>query len=220
MPARVLPRSWSGQNVFMSKPVQVRAEQRRVLAGSGDPRAERTRHLLVDALDELARDNALEGLTVARLTRVAHVTRAAFYSHFPDLAAFIRSVVERDLADVTASFHNNNVKVGMTLAEATRISLEETLDRVIQRPALYTWAMGETSILPARTVTDIFAAAVARSVEQTQVIPAGLRPGIVVDFIAGGVATAIAGYLHRDRIDSRDEVVAAMTASLPSWFTA
>jgi AcrR family transcriptional regulator len=210
----------SRQTVYMSKPVQVRAEQRRALAVSGDPRAERTRQLLVGALDDLARDNSLGGLTVARLTCVAHVTRAAFYSHFPDLAAFVRSVVERDLADVTASFYNNNVNVGMTLAEATRISLEETLDRVILRPALYTWAVGESSILPARTVIDIFAAAVGRSVEQTQVIPAGLRPEIVVDFIAGGVATAIAGYLNRGQIDSRDEVVAALTASLPSWFTA
>jgi AcrR family transcriptional regulator len=204
----------------MSKPVQVRAEQRRALAGSGDPRAERTRQLLVGALDDLADNDALEGLTVARLTRDAHVTRAAFYSHFADLAAFVRSVVERDLADVTASFHNNNVNVGMTLADATRISLEETLDRVIQRPGLYAWAMGESSVLPARTVIDIFAVAVGRSVEQTQVIPAGLRPAIVVDFIAGGVATAIAGYLHRGQADSRDEVVAAMTASLPPWFTA
>jgi AcrR family transcriptional regulator len=204
----------------MSKPVQVRAEQRRVLADSGDPRAERTRHLLLAALDDLARDNALEGLTVARLTRVARVTRAAFYSHFPDLAAFVRSVVERDLADVTASYKNNSANGGMTLADATRISLEETLDRVIQRPALYMWAMGESSILPARSIIDIFASAVGRSVEQTQVIPAGLQPTIVVDFIAGGVATAIAGYLNRGQTDSRDEVVAAMTASLPSWFTA
>lgn len=204
----------------MSNPVHVRAEQRRALAGSGDPRAERTRHLLTVALDELARDDALESLSVARLTRVAGVTRAAFYSHYPDLAAFIRSVVERDLADVTASFQNNSGDAGMTLADATRISLEDTLDRVLARPQLYLWAMGETSVLPARAVTDIFAAAVGRSVEQTRVIPEGLRPEILVDFIAGGVVTAIAGYLDRGRTDSRDEVVAALTASLPAWFTA
>lgn len=204
----------------MTKQVHVRAEQRRALADSGDPRAERTRQHLVAALDDLARGDALDGLTVARLTRAANVTRAAFYSHFPDLAAFIRSVVERDLADVTASFQDNNRNEAMTLADATRISLQDTLDRVLERPGLYHWAMGESSVLPARTVTDIFASAVGRSVEQTQVIPAGLSPQIVVDFIAGGVVTAIAGYLNRGRSESRDDVVAAMTASLPPWFTA
>lgn len=59
----------------------------RLAAASGEPRALRSRRLLVDALLGLLAERPLEELSVAELCRRAGVNRATFYGHWADQRA-------------------------------------------------------------------------------------------------------------------------------------
>lgn len=59
----------------------------RLAAASGEPRALRSRRLLVDALLALLAERPLEEVTVAELCRRAGVNRATFYGHWADQRA-------------------------------------------------------------------------------------------------------------------------------------
>jgi AcrR family transcriptional regulator len=76
----------------------------RLAAESGEPRALRSRRLLIDALLALLVERPLEELTVAELCRRAGVNRATFYGHWADQRALaseaFTELIDR-LAEVT-----------------------------------------------------------------------------------------------------------------------
>ncbi|WP_432542722.1 TetR/AcrR family transcriptional regulator [Kineococcus sp. SYSU DK002] len=78
----------------------------RLAAESGEPRALRSRRLLVEALLDLLAERPLAELTVVELCRRAGVNRATFYGHWADqraLAAEVFAELVDDLAEVPAS---------------------------------------------------------------------------------------------------------------------
>ncbi len=54
-----------------------------------DPRARRTRQLLVQAFDELLKEKSFHSITVQDITERATVNRATFYAHFEDKYALL-----------------------------------------------------------------------------------------------------------------------------------
>ena len=67
-----------------------------------DPRVERTRRAIWDALLALAREGGFDRVTVARIARRAGINRTTFYAHFPDKHAVVRDELARLLRDLRA----------------------------------------------------------------------------------------------------------------------
>ena len=59
---------------------------------STDPRAVRTRELLISACTELLRENRSEALSVSRMVKAAGVSRQVFYEHFESRDALLYAV--------------------------------------------------------------------------------------------------------------------------------
>lgn len=57
-------------------------------------KGDETRTRILTALDELLATTRLEDVSIAELTRRAHVTRSAFYFHFPTKGAAVASLME------------------------------------------------------------------------------------------------------------------------------
>lgn len=65
-----------------------------------DPRAIRTRKLLVDAFQQLIRIKNFEQITVKDITELATVNRATFYAHFVDKFEMLDEVLGQQLKDI------------------------------------------------------------------------------------------------------------------------
>lgn len=75
-----------------------------------DPRAIRTRSLLIDAFNQLIRTKNFEQITVKDITELATVNRATFYAHFIDKFELLDEVLEiqlREIMQVHFSCHAN-----------------------------------------------------------------------------------------------------------------
>lgn len=59
-----------------------------------DPRATRTRKLIIDAFLELLLERNFEDITIQEVTKRATVNRATFYSHFQDKFALVESTIQ------------------------------------------------------------------------------------------------------------------------------
>lgn len=71
-----------------------------------DPRALRTRKLLIEAFQQLIRIKNFEQITVKDITELATVNRATFYAHFVDKFELLDTVLGEQLKEIMAShFH-------------------------------------------------------------------------------------------------------------------
>ncbi|MBQ0140249.1 MAG: TetR family transcriptional regulator [Kurthia sp.] len=68
-----------------------------------DPRAIRTRKLLVDAFQQLIRIKNFEQITVKDITELATVNRATFYAHFVDKFEMLDEVLGQQLKEIMAT---------------------------------------------------------------------------------------------------------------------
>jgi len=67
-----------------------------------DPRVERTRRAIREALLSLAGEQGFHAVTVAGIARRAGINRSTFYAHFPDKHAVVRDELARLLRDLRA----------------------------------------------------------------------------------------------------------------------
>lgn len=74
-------------------------------APAGDPRAERTRARLREALLEECAERPLAEVSVAALVRRAGLGRATFYLHYPDLDALAVGACAEVVRDAVDALH-------------------------------------------------------------------------------------------------------------------
>lgn len=67
-----------------------------------DPRVERTRRAIWNALLTLSLEQGFHAVTVAQIARRAGINRSTFYAHFPDKQAVVREELARLLRDLRA----------------------------------------------------------------------------------------------------------------------
>ena len=66
-------------------------------------RSARTRNKLLDATEELLAREGLPGVTIAKVTRLAHSSNGSFYHYFEDKKALLYAVVERRAIEVSVT---------------------------------------------------------------------------------------------------------------------
>lgn len=193
----------------------------RLAAESGEPRALRSRRLLIDALLALLAQRPLEELSVAELCRHAGVNRATFYGHWADqraLAAEAFAELVDGLADVPASELGDLDDPGA--AALYHESLRGQLSYVAQHRTTFRALFGsdaDAGFRRALTIAlEVRADLAVRMWVERGVAPAGTPPECA-RYVAGGMVAVLAGWAAGD---DQDVAGAARRIEqlLPSWW--
>lgn len=157
-----------------------------------DPRIARTRRSLRDALFSLARERALDEISISDIADRAGINRSTYYQHYSDkdtlLAEALDAVIEDTVAEATES--------PITEADGARL-LAAYLDHVEQNAALYRKLLGESGsaaiqVRMTRRLQSIIAAALDQA-EGDARGPGGVGAGGVGAGGAGAARGAGAG---------------------------
>lgn len=105
---------------------ELAAPQRR-RAGAAPRGGEKRRAALLTALEDLLAERSLAEIGVAEITQRAHVTRSAFYFHFPTKEAAVAALIEGIAAAMTADGLAGFTAEGLTGPERCRRMMESTI---------------------------------------------------------------------------------------------
>ncbi|WP_170169316.1 TetR/AcrR family transcriptional regulator [Salana multivorans] len=164
-----------------------------------DPRIARTRRSLRDALFSLARERALDEISISDIADRAGINRSTYYQHYSDkdtlLAEALDAVIEDTVAEATES--------PITEADGARL-LAAYLDHVEQNAALYRKLLGESGsaaiqVRMTRRLQSIIAAALDQAEGDARGAGGACGPGAaagvpgIAGLPTGIVAAAMAG---------------------------
>lgn len=189
-----------------------------VLRATGDPRAERTRQTIFDAVATILAGRP-ERVSVGDIVRVAGISRSSFYAHFSSLdeltAAYLR-LQFAGLAAPTATIRSAGAS--FQGVERAREAYRRLVSQLLEDAPLY------SSVLELPVARSAFDDLVGEHADQLigsllerVEVPAGIPTGLVSAYVAGGTLSLVDGW-RRGRIDvSDDELVEALVALLPAW---
>ncbi|MFV0252509.1 MAG: TetR/AcrR family transcriptional regulator [Beutenbergiaceae bacterium] len=188
--------------------VAVRAE----LRASTDPRAERTRARLFAAATVLCSDDTT--ITVSALTNAAGVSRAAFYTHFTDLGDLAMHMAQAQFDQIGSV---TGTEYGTDPAAAMRHGTRDLVSHFSANRALYRAVL----VLPAEgggnQIARIMSAPTRRLVDVVGSIPAGLRPDIAADYLAGATANVMTAWILDELRADENELCEHLFQLLPLW---
>src|SRR5574341_111212 len=90
-----------------------------------DPRVQRTRKLLKDALVELSSERGFDAVTVAEIVRHAKVNRATFYRHYQDKYALVEEIFQEAIDRLRHDLKPPS-------AEALDLALQDPPERLVK----------------------------------------------------------------------------------------
>jgi AcrR family transcriptional regulator len=191
-----------------------------------DPRIARTDRALESAILELAARRPVSTITVADLTEAAGISRATFYNRHDSPLELLIGVLTADLERchrreeqwraqaVTAS-------PGPSPEEALRVTTGDVIDHVARFAEIYRHAIDDPADrgVYAALVRDFADYALEFMAHSTNPgIPAANR-GIAAQFLAHGFAGAIAAWLREESPTTRDDLLDAVVACAPAWWS-
>ncbi|MFF3752547.1 TetR/AcrR family transcriptional regulator [Streptomyces sp. NPDC002018] len=184
-----------------------------------DPRIARTAHALETAVVALASERPASRITVSELADRAGVSRATFYNRFGTPLDVLIQVLRRDLD--AARRVDDDRRAGGAPAETTlRLATGDIADHVLRFGDVYRQALDDPAdrgVYEALTghFTEYSLAFIDSSTH-----PATPRTGrrIAAQFVSHGFAGAIKAWLADDTL-TRDDLVDAVTASAPVWWS-
>ena len=110
---------------------------------SADPRAERSRHLLQQALLELAAQRPLSQLSVSEVAEAATINRATFYAHYRDLDDVIVDALQYEFDSLaSAATELGELAAGEHSRQEPPASLRRLFVHLDQHAALYRRVLG------------------------------------------------------------------------------
>lgn len=157
-----------------------------------DPRVARTRQSLQEALLDLARDHALDEITVADLTERAGVNRSSFYQHYSDKETLLADALDAVLDDLGARLAT--MAPGPITQAVPPQALTDYLTHLDANAALYRRVLGDqgSAVVAARVrarVRSVAQAALAHaSADRTSEPP--------VDVLAAGLTGLALGVVQ------------------------
>lgn len=188
-------------------------------ADRSEPRAVRSRELLLGAVREALEHGPIDSLSVSELCRRAGVNRATFYGHWPDArAAAIDALTE--VVEAIATIDDAAIAAMQDPAALARLyetTLAGQLARTAQDRALYRQLVDNPLFEQAlRTMLEQRAALAVAAMVATGVRIRG-EAGTAAAYLAGGVASATLRWIRSDRTDV-DVFTRSMTEQLPAWW--
>jgi AcrR family transcriptional regulator len=189
-------------------------------AGRSEPRALRSRTLILEAVRASVVDTPLDQLSVTEICRRAGVHRVTFYGHWPDVRAATTDAFAEALDGITA-VDDGLVAAATSPADLTGRYERALLNQIVEirdhRQVYRTLA--ESSVFSAR-LRDLllFRADLAvQSLVRVGATVPGAASGMAAAHLAGGVAAASAWWAQSDS-DDVQTAHAEFIAQLPGWW--
>lgn len=102
-----------------------------------DPRVRRTHRLLIESFSELLAQKKYESISVADITRLAHVNRATFYAHFNDKDDLFEEVVYDSFQTMVEEVEQVSDRLDELMIRQMSSSMYTYLDNVRSRCSHY-----------------------------------------------------------------------------------
>ena len=192
------------------------------ISSPGDPRIERTRARLTEAVLSLAAERDITTASVSELTRRAGVNRSTFYAHAETPVELLTRVLSRELDDVRRQTMLQLEDDGLLRRDLTRSTLREILNHVLRHEDVYGSVNRASSTFALRVV---LAEHVERSVlivvREGFVLPPLVNPEaamLYAAFIAHGVTGAVEAWLRLPHPRDERMFFACVEATYPSWY--
>lgn len=163
-----------------------------------DPRQERTRQLLREALTALVAEMPFEAITITDITRRARVARKTFYAHYVDKDALLIDCIEPLLATLAESISTTDAET--LLADNKPLSYP-AFKHVQEHAAFYRAMLSEHG--SARLILYLLDFITRNSYEQhetiRQIAPRiTVEPMLIAHFLAGALLNTIIWWLKQD----------------------
>ena len=191
-------------------------------AGAGsherrDPRVERTRRLLQDALLQLARDRTLDEISIADVADHATVNRATFYQHYPDKETLLADALDEQAARNGADLES--VRAALGDWGSPPIPLLRYVEHVAENAQLYRSALGDhgSPIATSRLRERITQLALdGFRMYGSPAAALGMPPEIAAASMSGSIMGVLWAWLERDPLDSPGQATEWLWRALTS----
>ena len=191
-----------------------------------DPRIARTDRALESAILELAAGRPVSTITVADLTEAAGISRATFYNRHDSPLELLIGVLTADLERCHRREERWRARTDAgspspSPEEALRVTTGDVIDHVARFAEIYRQAIDDPADrgVYAALVRDFADYALEFMAQSTNPdIPAANR-GIAAQFLAHGFAGAIAAWLREEGPTTRDDLLDAVVACAPAWWS-
>jgi AcrR family transcriptional regulator len=181
-----------------------------------DPRVQRTRTLLQDALLALARERPLDEVSVADVADRATVNRSTFYQHYPDTDTLLADALDAQAAAAGADLSSIHPDDGAAPPDV----LLRYAEHVAEHAELYRRALGEHGSPVA--VTRLRRRIGQLSLEGLRMhgIPgalADLPPEVAAAAFAGSVIGVLVAWLEQDPLPPAHDAASWAWAAVRGW---
>jgi AcrR family transcriptional regulator len=158
-----------------------------------DPRVERTRRRLQEALFDLAHERGLEAIAVRDIAERAGVNRSTFYQHYAD-----KETVLADALDRIAAEEGARIGATLVLAAGPPEPLVAFLTHIDEHAEVYrhVFSGGRSGVVLTRLTGRIREAIDATLVAAQQVAPLEAPADIVAAGVAGSMVGIIGAWLE------------------------
>ncbi|WGL53352.1 TetR/AcrR family transcriptional regulator [Nocardioides sp. BP30] len=185
-----------------------------------DPRAERTRRQIRDAVVALAGSGA-EPITVSAVARAAGVNRSSFYAHFDSLEDVACSMLDESLAEIADLGWRERATPGADRGAQGRRDLLALVGHVSQHRAFYAAVLARgAAAAPAQNhVASVLRSRFEESFLRYGALEIAGEPAVTAASIGVGAALAalVTAWLRDDLSCSAEELAAHCAEVFPEW---
>lgn len=190
---------------------------RTAMQASGDPRAAKTRQVILDAVEKLASERQMSP-TVSDIVRVAGISRSSFYAHFASLDELAVAHLREAFLDIGVAGAEQRREDLIVGAQAARIGFLKLVAHLVDNYGFYESVLSLP--LSRRSYDDTvqaYAMQLLESIIGLAPVPLGVNPQVVATYVAGGSLTLIGAWMRGDIDISDDDLVDQLVGLLPSW---
>ncbi|MFE1958569.1 TetR/AcrR family transcriptional regulator [Streptomyces sp. NPDC059479] len=185
-----------------------------------DPRITRTERATEEAVITLASARPISRISVSELAEAAGVSRATFYNRYTTPLDVLTRVLRRDLQARRTKDEERRAARAAPPGVDLRLATGDIVDHVERYREIYRHAQhdpADRGVYDALTdhFTDYTLAFMHTSGHAP---PEGINHRIVAQFLAHGFAGALKAWLSTEDV-SRDDLVEAVSATAPVWWT-
>jgi AcrR family transcriptional regulator len=188
---------------------------------TNDPRAEKTRQSIFDAVETIMTDSSAV-VSVSDVVRVADISRSTFYAHFASLDELASAFIQEQFAKIgdisTEQRPAGHSASPISAMDAARVGYGRLVEHMVEHYPLYSSVLELPLTRSAYDeIVDAYASRLLESIIVLDYVPAGVNPSLVATYAAGGAVALISSWM-RGLIDvSDDDLVDQLVSLLPQW---
>lgn len=186
---------------------------------STDPRAARTRHLLVEAALGLSGSSGAQ-LSASSIARAAGVNRSSFYAHFDSVEALVCELLDTSLAGIAEHGRSARATADAPSDTAGRRDLRALVEHVEEHRHVYVTVLGTESGAVARAhLARVLQARFADSFERYGALAIVDPPTVqaAATGVGHAVAALLADWLLGTLECTEERLTDHLVATLPPW---